>query len=325
VRVDPLAGLATIIPALTNGVPYDFMMKAVDASENESAGVFAGATPQPSITIGGVGNYGNPQNALNAAVPGETVVLGPGTYPGSLTIPPGISLQGSSPVHTFITGSITVQGSFPANPTSAIGNLTITGGTVGVDAGTADVLLDHVIIHHMSSHGASSAAGGRLRAVNCTVMSNGGDGLRALGTSSIRNCIVGKNLGAGLNAPAGATVTYDNVYGNGISDYPAGVTGPGNLTAPAAFVNEAGNNFVEDPLSTTVDTGDPVDVFIRELAPNGGRINQGAFGNTRWAAGKGTAPGTGGGGHRGGGGCGLTGLEAVALLVLLSLRQRRNR
>ncbi len=325
VRVDPLSGLSTIIPALTNGVPYDFMIKAVDASENESSGVFANATPQPSITIGGLGNYGNPQAALDGAVAGETVVLGPGTYPGPLTLPPGVSLQGSSPVHTIITGTITVQGSFPADPTSTIGNLTVTGGTIGVDAGTADVLLDHVIIHHASSHGASSAAGGRLRAVNCTVMSNGGDGLRALGTASVRNCIVGKNLGAGLNVPVGSTVTYDNVYGNGISDYPAGVTGPGNLTAPATFVDEAANKFFEDPLSSTVDTGDPLDVFIKELAPNGGRINQGAFGNTRWAAQKGTAPGTGGGGRRGGGGCGLTGLEAVALLVLLSLRRRRNR
>jgi len=106
VRVDPLSGLSTVVPGLTNGTPYDFMIKAVDASENESAGVFAGATPQPSITIGGLGNYGSAQAAIGAAVAGETVVLGPGTYPGHLTVPQGVSLDGFSLVHTIITGSI---------------------------------------------------------------------------------------------------------------------------------------------------------------------------------------------------------------------------
>ncbi len=325
VRVDPLLGLSTVIPGLTNGTPYTFMIKAVDTSENESWGVYASATPQESITIGGLGTYGSPQAAIDNAVPGETVVLGPGTYSGALTLHAGISLQGSSPVHTIISGTILVEGTFPVDPKSTISNLTITGGTIGVFAGTADVLLDHVIIHHVSSHGASSAAGGRLRAVNCTVLSNGGDGLRALGPAEVRNCIVGKNLGAGLTLAAGALVTYSNVYGNGLSDLPAGIIGTGNLTAPALFLDEAANNFIEDATSSTVDTGDPVDAFSKELSPNGGRINQGAFGNTRWAGSKGTSPAPAAGRRKGGGGCGLTGLDGVALLALLSLLKRRRR
>jgi hypothetical protein len=332
VRVDPLAGLSTVISGLINGTAYDFMIKAVDASENESPGAYAGATPLPSITIGGLGNYGTVQGAIDAAVPGETVLLGPGTYPGALLLHPGVSLVGASPGRTILTGSpgstvITVQGSYPTDPTSTISNLTITSGSIGVDAGTADVLLQHVIIHHVTSHGAASGAGGRLQAVNCTIMSNGGDGIRALGTAAVRNCVVGKNLGAGLNVPAGALINYDDAYANGTADYPAGVGGAGNQTAAAVFLDEAANNYIEDSSSPTVDAGDPLDDYSKELAPNGNRINQGAFGNTRWAASRGATPGPVPSGSSRGhhGGCGLLGLDAVLLLSLCRRLRRRPR
>ncbi len=320
-RVDPLSGLSTTISGLTNGTSYDFMIKAVDTLENESPGVFVTATPLASITIGGLGGYGTVQAALSSAVPGETVAVGPGTFTETLVLPPGVSLRGSSPRHTFLVGVagapvITVQGSYPATPTSTISNLTITTGTVGVDGGTADVLLDHVIIHHLTSHGASSAAAGRLRAVNCTIMSNGGDGIRAMGTAEARNCVVGKNVGTGLNVPAAAQLNYNDVYGNGAADYPAGAGGTGNKTVAAVFLDEAANDFIEDPGSTTVDDGDPLDAFSNELVPNGSRINQGAFGNTRWAASKSSAPAAPSGRKRGGG-CGLLGLEVLAILMLL--------
>ncbi len=38
-----------------------------------------------------------------------------------------------------------------------------------------------------------------------------------------------------------------------------------------------------DPMSPTIDAGDPADPFSNEPQPNGGRINQGTFGNTMWA------------------------------------------
>jgi subtilisin-like proprotein convertase family protein len=324
VRVEPLSGAVAAISGLTNGTAYDFMIKAVDTAENESPGIFASATPLAPITIGGVGSYGTAQAAIDAAVPGETVVLGPGTYAETLVLHPGVSLSGSSPALTVITGSpgsvvLTVQGSFPADPTSTISDLTLTGGTVGVDAGTADVFIHHLIIHHVTSHGVASAAGGRLRAVNCTILSNGGDGVRAVSTAEVRNCIVGRNGGAGLNVPAGAVVNYDDVYANGTSDYPAGAGGTGNLTAPAIFVDEPSNNFIESSGSPTVDSGDPLDAFPKELAPNGARINQGAFGNTRWAA---STPAPGGGSR---GGCGLLGPEGLGFALLSALLNRRRR
>ncbi|HEX7897492.1 MAG TPA: Ig-like domain-containing protein [Planctomycetota bacterium] len=323
--VDALFGANALVAGLANGVAHDFRLKAVDADGNESPGLLASATPRPPVSIGGLATYATPQDALAAAVAGETVLLGQGIFAGPLTVPPGVSIQGLSPFLTSVVGTpgapvITVQGTFPADGTSTISDLTLTTGTVGVMAGVADVLLDHVILHHLTSHGATSGGAGRLRAVSCTLMSNGGDGLRALGTASARNCVAGRNAGMGLNLPAGAAASYSAAFANTGGDFAAGLIGAGNSTAAAAFLNEAANDYRETGLSATVDAGDPADGFSREPAPNGARINQGAYGDTRWAASLTSAPASGGGGG-GGGGCGATGLEFLALLLL---RRRRK-
>jgi hypothetical protein len=221
---------------------------------------------------------------------------------------------------------ITVLGTFGATPTITICDLTVRNGAVGVNAGTADVILLRVIIHGMSSHGATGALGGRLEAVNCTLMSNGGDGLRGLGTSSSRNVVSGKNGGMGINVPAASAVSYTTAYGN-LSNFSGGLAGTNNATSVAVFVNEAAGDFRETGLSPTVNTGDPADVFALERAPNGSRINRGAFGNTPWAAIKTGSSGGGGAtssGGGGGGGCGSTGLDLLWPLALLWIARRRR-
>ncbi len=321
---DALVGEATTIGGLVNGTPYEFRLKAVDANGNESPGILANATPLPSITIGGLGDYASVADALAAAVAGDTIWLGPGNFAGPLTLPPGVSIAGSSPLLTTITGGLVVQGAYLTDPASTIRDLTITGGTVGVAGGAADVLLDHVVIHHAGSHGATSSAAGRLQALSCTVVSNGGDGLFAQGVASARNCIVGDNAGTGLNLPAGSPAAYNDVYGNA-PDFAAGVSGAGNLPGAAIFNDDAAFDYRERGTSPSVDAGDPVSAFAQEPEPDGGRINIGAYGNTRWAASKTAAtPAGGGGGGGGGGGCGLTGLEAAVWLLAWRRWRRRT-
>jgi len=102
----------------------------------------------------------------------------------------------------------------------------------------------------------------------------------------------------------------------------------GNLSLAAIFTNEAAHDYTTPASSPTVDAGDPADDFSNEPLPNGGRIDQGAYGNTAFAP-LSTAPppvasggGAGGGrGGGGGGGCGLLGLEA---LLFLSLCRRKR-
>ncbi len=325
VLVAGLAGDAVKVPGLVNGTAYDFLVQAVDSSGNESEGIVVSTVPRPLITIDGSGDYAAVQDALAASVAGDTVVLGPGTFAGGVTLPPGVSLAGASPAHTVVEGSVgvnvlTVAGTYLTDPAATIGGLTVALGALGVAAGSADVILDHVVIHHAAGHAASSGAAGRLRAVNCTIVSNGGDGLRALGAAEARNCIAGKNGGWGLNLPSGAAASYNDAWQNASGDFIAGLVGDGNISAAAVFRDEAASDYRDAGASPTVDAGDPADAFVLEPGPNGGRINQGATGNTVWAAAK--TPPAGGGGHKKR--CGSVGLDLLGLAGLLWLWRRRR-
>jgi hypothetical protein len=128
--------------------------------------------------------------------------------------------------------------------------------------------------------------------VNLTVADNGGAAISvAGGPASFRNLIVSGPI-AGP-----ATVTYSTVNG--------GVT----------FLDD----YREAAGAPSVDAGDPADAFDLEPSPNGGRINQGAYGNTADATTSEvpSKPASGGGSSAG---CGLLGLEALLLLAFLRRR-----
>ena len=56
------------------------------------------------------GDYSTPTAALAAAVAGDVVSLGAGTFVGDLTVPGGVILQGAGLEATFISGHVTVLG-----------------------------------------------------------------------------------------------------------------------------------------------------------------------------------------------------------------------
>src|SRR4029078_5376115 len=93
------------------------------------------------------------------------------------------------------------------------------------------------------------------------------------------------------------------------------------------FTNQAGFDYTTPASSPTVDVGDPADPFSNEPVPNGGRIDQGAYGNTAFAP-LTTTPVVittpSGGGRHGGGGCGLLGLDAGLGLAFMAVARRRN-
>ncbi len=322
--VDNLAATTTTVSGLTLAATYDFELRAATAAGDESDAVFASATTIPLITLNGSGNFANIQSAINAAAPGDTVVLQAGAYSANLTLPGGITLAGVGPQYTIITATNPAANVITATGTttlSTISQLTVTGGLVGVGVGNANIRIRNVVIRDNSSHGVSSLAAGQLEALNCTIMHNGGCGILAAGPTVIRNVVAGVNTQVGLSAPAAATVTYSDAYANTGGNYAAALTLGTNSTTPVLFTDEPGNDYTEAPGAFSIDAGDPADAFSQEPSYNGGRINMGAFGNTSWA---GTTPGSAppvGGGGGGGGGCGLTGLEG--LLFVLALRRRR--
>lgn len=347
----PAAATSQLVGGLTNGFSYDFALVAVDFGENESAAAIVSATPQASITIGGGGpGFATIQDALNAAGPGQTVVLQPGTYVESVIVPPGVGLMGQSASNTILDGGgapvvIQVNGTYGVDPVAEIAYLTITNGGIGIDAGNADVYVHHVVMHTLSSDAIVGSAGGRLRVEFATISGNGGDGIS--GTSpitSVSGCILEQNGGFGADLPPAATVSYTDFYLNALGPLGGPVVETGNLSLMPVFIDAAFH--VQDG-SVTVDKGDPAMPVTQEPSPNGGRVNMGAYGDTPEAAltvgggftggpsggTVGTTPGSspGGGGGGGGGGCGLSSVGVmpswlslwVLAIVALGLGRRR--
>jgi outer membrane protein assembly factor BamB len=329
--VDNLSGTSTTVGGLVNGTTYDFALTAVDVGENESAAVLASATPEGLITINGVGTgYGTIQEALNAALPGDVVLVGEGTFTENPIVPPGVGLRGAGPGLTILLAAgsgpvLSVGGTYGIDPSSEIGGLTIGSGASGIDAGDADVWIHHVLVHGMTGDAIVGSAAGQLLIQNVTLTSNGGTGVRGAGSLTVvDSSIIDANGGYGVELPAGAEVRYSDLYGNVLGDVAGSPTLTGNISAAPIYADGA---YHEDRASPTVDAGNPALPYDQEPDPDGGRINQGAYGNTA------EATSTSGGGGGGSGGCSIAGLSAggtatipaLALFVaaLAALRRRR--
>jgi len=323
--VDNLVGTTTTVSGLTLGTPYDFQLRALMPGGNESSSVFASATPIHAITVNGAGNYGTIQAAITAATSGQTVTVQAGSYSENLTLSGGVTLTGVSPVYTILSApSGDVITSAVTSTASTVSQLTVTGGAVGINAGTSPLTIRNVVIHHTGSSGVhSGASASLLQVINCTIAHCGALGIDAGGTTTVRNVIAEGNAGIGISAPAAASVTYSDSYGNSAS-FAGGFSQGTDYTMPVLFTNEAANDYTEMTGSPSIDAGDPNDAFDLEPAYNGGRINLGAYGDTPFAATSPT-PSIGGGGGGGGGGCGLSGLESVLLLALVRRVKRKAR
>ena len=322
--VDNLTGTTTTISSLTIGISYDFQLRTVTVKGNESAGVFTSGIPANPITVNGSGNYGSIQQAINDALSGDTVIVQGGTYTENLTLPAGVSLTGASPKLTILTAASGDVIVCSGNTTpSTISQVTVTGGQVGINSANGTVTLENIVIHHTGNDGTTSAVAGVLKVINCTIAHNGAMGIHSAGTTTVRNVIATGNVSDGVNAPAGATVTYTDSYANGALQFSASWSPSLNYGTAVAFTNEAGNVYTETTGSFSIDTGDPADAFALEPSYNGGRINLGAYGNTSYAATSPVPPPKSGGGG-GGGGCGLTGLEGFLLLGLIRRRGGRK-
>jgi hypothetical protein len=114
----------------------------------------------------------------------------------------------------------------------------------------------------------------------------------------------------------------------------------GDIAAVISFASPARQDFHLPMAQATTDRGDPADDFSAEPAPNGGRINIGAFGDTADAELSATPPpavpargATAGSGGDSAGGCALGGgrgsrawaVAFVAAMVFASRRRRRAR
>lgn len=153
----------------------------------------------------------------------------------------------------------------------------------------------------------------RCHAVNCTIIGNKGSGfsLHASGEATLVNNIIAQNWNYGISTSSSNTnLKYNNVWGNLSGNYYGAIPGTTDTHENPLFAVDGywdkDDNWVEgeyhlksiagrwDPndqmwvndeaTSPCVDAGEPAGGYFYEPVPNGGRINQGAYGGTIYAS-----------------------------------------
>lgn len=242
----------------------------------ETPPVSVGGTPQPSLAA-----------ALMAAQPGDVVRLGAGRMRlgETLRVPAGVTMEGAGPQRTIIDATgrdtgIALDGSAAGQATQVRG-LTVTGARTGISVGAVhDARLTNIIVRDSSDAGVNVGAAGVAILRNGTLVANGRAAV-SFGSLLVKNSLVTANYTGLVADHADALVSqFNDVSGNAVADYQGLVAAPSDLSAAVSFVDFAGRDLHLPAQQPSTDRGDPADDFSAEPAPNGGRINLGAFGGT---------------------------------------------
>jgi MYXO-CTERM domain-containing protein len=223
---------------------------------------------------------------------GSIIRLGAGTFrlQGSMDVPAGVSLEGAGPGKTVLDATglevgLSVGLSPAGNPTgrpTEVRNLTVTGATVGIAIAhdVHDARIRNVIVRGSVDAGVTVGANAAASLVNLTLAGNG-RAIRAAGRVLIKNSIVVDNqVGLAVDSGGAIASTFNDLAGNLVAAYQGMSRGESDLAEPVAFVGYAQGDLHVQRGQPTTDRGDPGDDFAAEPAPNGGRINLGAFGGT---------------------------------------------
>lgn len=179
-------------------------------------------------------------------------------------------------------------------------------------AQNAMATIDHNILHHNTASslggGVACIVTGEVQLTNNTLVANQADkggGIAAGPATTIRNCIVAFSPGGGgicayppLDEPS---VYFTDCFGNLAENYLQFLASPtgtnGNISADPLFADVVGHDYhlkstggrwdptwtrwvIDRVHSPCIDRGNPADAFADEPAPNGDRINMGAYGGT---------------------------------------------
>ncbi len=287
-----LAPGATSVPvsgALQAGVTYTFAIRARDphgALSAWSALQTFTVFKNPPVTVGGTPAK-TLADALAGAQPGSVIQLGPGTYTlaDTLHVRGGISIQGAGAGRTILDATglavgVSFDGTDASNRTGLDG-VTLTGADTcaRVGDGSTGVALTHVIVRDCRTNGVAVGQTGSADIVNATLVGNG-TGVSATGATRVRNSLLTSNAVA-LSSATGAALasTYNDLFGNQTA-YAGLQAGTGDFATEVSFADLASRSLRLVTSQPSTDKGDPADAVGDEPAPNGGRINLGAFGGT---------------------------------------------
>jgi len=242
----------------------------------ETPPVSVGSTPQPSLAA-----------ALMTAQPGDVVHVGAGRMRigETIRVPAGVTMEGAGPQRTVIDATgrdtgIALDGSAAGQPTQ-VRSLTVTGARTGISVGAVhDARLTNVIVRDSADAGVNVGAAATALLRNGTLVANG-RAVVSFGSLLVKNSLVTGNYTGLVADHAEALVSqFNDVSGNAVADYQGLVAGQTDLSAAVSFLDYAGRDLHLPAQQSSTDRGDPGDDFSAEPAPNGGRINLGAFGGT---------------------------------------------
>jgi ABC-type transporter MlaC component len=190
-------------------------------------------------------------------------------------------------------------------------NAVVGGGGIFIHTTAVPAVRNNVITNNTSENGGGLYVSSSPALVNNTISGNSatqyGGGVLCYYSSPVltNNIITFSPSGSGIYVSSGnPLITYCNVFGNAPADYrqfPDQTGTAGNISVDPLFANPAAGNFylksgggrfhpptgnwINDAVhSPCIDAGDPAAAFGQEPAPNGGRVNMGAYGNTPQAS-----------------------------------------
>ncbi|HEY4395943.1 MAG TPA: PQQ-binding-like beta-propeller repeat protein [Polyangia bacterium] len=279
----------SIVAPLSPGMTYTFAVRARDGH-----GALSPWSAPETFTVaisGSVTLDGKPaasvRDALAAAMPGDVVLLGAGTFPvtSTLEVGPGVTLRGAGAGRTTLDATgvavgVAFSGTDPATP-AALDKITVAGAAtcVSVAGDATDVKLTHLVARDCATAGISVATGGGATIVNATITASG-TGVDSSGAATIKNSLLtGNDVGLKGSGAQALASRYDDLFGNA-TPYAGLTAGTGDFAQAVTFVDLGGHNFLLPGPEASTDQGDPADDVGDEPTPNGGRINLGAFGGT---------------------------------------------
>jgi outer membrane protein assembly factor BamB len=274
---------------LSQGVTYSYAVRARDTSGALSAWSLPetfSVTVNPAVTVGGK-LATSLRTAVDAASPGDVIMLGAGTYTlnQTLNVGPGVALQGDGAGRTTVDATrlgagIDFDHSTPDHA-SRLEGLTIAGADtcIQISEGATGVQIRRVIVRDCRIKGVAVRAGGAVDIANATLVGSG-TGIQASGKATIKNSLLTDDAVAlSVEAPGVLTSSYNDLFGNP-KNYEGLTAGQGDLSEIVAFADYKTRDLRLVSAQPSTDRGDPTDDVGQELAPNGGRINLGAFGGT---------------------------------------------
>jgi len=230
-----------------------------------------------SVAGPGTGTMGDPYKvlyptALSSAAPGDSVVVAPGAYPGTIHVLQDVILLGAGAGVSILDGggtrALRIAGSVTA--ATLIDGFTITNG-FGIEGGGVlwekpATMRNCLIAGNVASSNGGGVAvlGGPAILDHCTIVDNqaaggAGGGLARLGSSvTLTSCILWGNT-PGQISGASVTVTSSDVQG--------GFAGVGNIALDPLFTNAAGGDYtlqcdpVQSPCIGTGDGGSDMGAF----------------------------------------------------------------